>query len=129
VYVYTPDIWAPSEIEMDDLMDTWDEQDTRKQPEYDILYKQDVSAEDVYMNMGFKDASTQYADGIGVSSVSMHLLCPLFAMCSKGSGVYICVCMFADLMNILFIPNTIQYTSQSSRLPCQGPSSKMWCWT
>ena len=38
---------------------------------YEILYKQLISTEDVYLNMGFKDSSTNCADGIVVKVMQL----------------------------------------------------------
>ncbi|KAM8965975.1 protein PIH1D3 [Sarcophilus harrisii] len=50
------DIWDPEEVpeglEFDDM---WD---PREQPEYDIIFKQQVGAEDVFLGMTRKDPST-----------------------------------------------------------------------
>ena len=40
--------------------------DGRVKPDYDILYKQSLSAEDVFMNMGMKDGSTEHCEAIVV---------------------------------------------------------------
>ncbi|XP_043830675.1 dynein axonemal assembly factor 6 [Dromiciops gliroides] len=50
------DIWDPEEVpEGSEFDDMWD---PREQPEYDIIFKQQVGAEDVFLGMTRKDPST-----------------------------------------------------------------------
>ncbi|XP_007507071.1 dynein axonemal assembly factor 6 [Monodelphis domestica] len=50
------DIWDPEEVpEGSEFDDMWD---PREQPEYDIIFKQHVGAEDVFLGMTRKDPST-----------------------------------------------------------------------
>lgn len=51
-------IWAEDEVPESEIVDDEKDEDDREQPEYDIVYKQSVSPEDVYMNMGLKDPSS-----------------------------------------------------------------------
>jgi HSP20 family molecular chaperone IbpA len=39
-------------------------QDQREEAEFEILYKQNVTSEDAYLNMGMKDASSNHCDSI-----------------------------------------------------------------
>ncbi|KAJ7310327.1 hypothetical protein JRQ81_007233 [Phrynocephalus forsythii] len=49
-------IWTPEEVpEGPECEDTWE---AREQPEYEILFKQQVGAEDVFLGMSRKDPST-----------------------------------------------------------------------
>lgn len=50
------DIWDANEVEEGVEFDTSD--DPRMQPEYDIVYKQRVTTEDIYLQMGNKTPST-----------------------------------------------------------------------
>ena len=43
----TKEIWDPEDIPEDANLDDFD--DPRTRPEYDIIYKQDVSSEDIYL--------------------------------------------------------------------------------
>ncbi|GAB5353641.1 hypothetical protein AAMO2058_000051900 [Amorphochlora amoebiformis] len=52
------DIWDEDEIPQGEVVPDDNDEDNRDRPEYDILYKQSVNAEDVYLNMGFKDPSS-----------------------------------------------------------------------
>lgn len=58
------DIWDIDEVSDDELNNDDDDFDDRTQPEFEIMYKQSVSAEDKYMNMGMKDCSSNFCDGI-----------------------------------------------------------------
>ncbi|KAH0945159.1 hypothetical protein HN011_004131 [Eciton burchellii] len=58
----TDDIWHPSEAEPQRVQDY----DPRKVPEYEMLFKQAVSAEDVYLGMGFKTPSTASCEWLSV---------------------------------------------------------------
>ncbi|XP_041111702.1 protein PIH1D3 [Polyodon spathula] len=50
------DIWSEEEVpEGSELDDTWD---PRQQPEYEILFKQKVTTEDVFLGMSRKDPSS-----------------------------------------------------------------------
>jgi hypothetical protein len=56
-------IWAEDEVPLDripgfDAPASGDDGDGRVEPEYEIVYKQRVTAEDVFLNMGFKDPSS-----------------------------------------------------------------------
>lgn len=54
-------IWADDEVARDDdtlLIDADREDDGRERPKYDILYKQSVTSEDMYLGMGDKDPSS-----------------------------------------------------------------------
>lgn len=57
-------IWDDEDVR-DDLQDN-DDGDTREQPEFDILYKQSITSQDVFLNMGFKDSSTQCCEAMTV---------------------------------------------------------------
>jgi len=60
-------IWDPSEVPAEeDLLATEDYTDDRITPEFEIMYKQDLSSTDLYMNMGFKDSSSACCDCIVV---------------------------------------------------------------
>lgn len=52
----TKDIWDEAEVEEGAEFDTSD--DPRQQPEYDILYKQKICSEDLYLGMSNKNGST-----------------------------------------------------------------------
>ncbi|XP_018392999.1 PREDICTED: protein PIH1D3 [Cyphomyrmex costatus] len=57
------DIWHPSEaVDTQRLQDY----DPRKTPEYEIKFKQAVTAEDVYLGMGFKTPSTASCEWLSV---------------------------------------------------------------
>jgi len=55
-------IWEEEEVPESAGVIEQEDQDDREQPEYEILYKQSVGAQDVYMNMGFKDPSSMSCD-------------------------------------------------------------------
>lgn len=58
-------IWDDSEVPADDLIEDEDTtNDDREEAEFEILYKQNVSAEDAYLNMGMKDPSSRHCDAI-----------------------------------------------------------------
>eukprot|EP00462_Mataza_sp_D1_P004043 CAMPEP_0175100654 /NCGR_PEP_ID=MMETSP0086_2-20121207/7257_1 /TAXON_ID=136419 /ORGANISM="Unknown Unknown, Strain D1" /LENGTH=184 /DNA_ID=CAMNT_0016374889 /DNA_START=18 /DNA_END=572 /DNA_ORIENTATION=+ len=50
-------IWKEEEVR-DELPEGADENDGRTTPEFEILYGQNISSQDCYLNMGFKDSST-----------------------------------------------------------------------
>eukprot|EP00466_Bigelowiella_natans_P007831 jgi/Bigna1/86975/estExt_fgenesh1_pg.C_150208 len=52
------DIWESEDVPESAAVIEEEEEDDREEPEYEVLYKQSVGAEDVYMNMGFKDPSS-----------------------------------------------------------------------
>ncbi|KYN40436.1 Uncharacterized protein CXorf41 [Trachymyrmex septentrionalis] len=57
------DIWHPSEaVDTQNLQDY----DPRKPPEYEMKFKQAVTAEDVYLGMGFKTPSTASCEWLSV---------------------------------------------------------------
>ncbi|KYQ47378.1 Uncharacterized protein CXorf41 [Trachymyrmex zeteki] len=57
------DIWHPSEaVDTQSLQDY----DPRKVPEYEMKFKQAVTAEDVYLGMGFKTPSTASCEWLSV---------------------------------------------------------------
>lgn len=59
-------IWSAAEIDAaQDLVED-DESDGRVKPEFDILYGQSLSAEDVFMNLSLKDGSTVSCETIVV---------------------------------------------------------------
>ncbi|GAB5353639.1 hypothetical protein AAMO2058_000051900 [Amorphochlora amoebiformis] len=60
------DIWDEDEIPQGEVVPDDNDEDNRDRPEYDILYKQSVNAEDVYLNMGFKDPSSISCDTLVV---------------------------------------------------------------
>lgn len=53
------DIWAAEDVAIDDH---GAEDDPRPQPEYDILYKQAVTSEDMFLQMSGRDPSTHWCD-------------------------------------------------------------------
>lgn len=53
------DIWDVEEVNVEDH---GAEDDPRPQPEYDILYKQAVSSEDMYLGMSGRDASSHWCE-------------------------------------------------------------------
>jgi hypothetical protein len=58
-------IWADAEVAKEDdslLLDADREDDGRKRPEYDILYKQSVTSEDMYLGMGDMDPTSSKCD-------------------------------------------------------------------
>ncbi|EQC33410.1 hypothetical protein SDRG_08925 [Saprolegnia diclina VS20] len=57
-------IWDDDEV-LSDAEDD-DEGDARKRPRHEILYKQDVMTEDVFLGLGDKDPSTAHCDAIVV---------------------------------------------------------------
>jgi len=61
-------IWADEEVaDADDLADADDEADDgRAKAEYDILYKQAVTSEDMYLGMGGKDPSSTSCEAMVV---------------------------------------------------------------
>lgn len=59
-------IWTAEEIERARELVEDDTADGRVKPDYDILYKQSLSAEDVFMNIGMKDGSTEHCEAIVV---------------------------------------------------------------
>nr|CUU97562.1 hypothetical transcript [Hymenolepis microstoma] len=59
------DIWKLEEVP--DTIYVEDIYDPRPQPEYEIHYKQDVSAEDMYLQMGPKNATTACCEYLVVS--------------------------------------------------------------
>lgn len=52
----TKDIWDEDEVEEGAEFDTTD--DPREQPEYDIVYKQKIATEDIYLGMSNKNGAT-----------------------------------------------------------------------
>jgi dynein assembly factor 6, axonemal len=52
------DIWATEEVATKDELDVAEEDDGRARPVYDILYKQSVTSEDMYLGLGDKDPSS-----------------------------------------------------------------------
>jgi hypothetical protein len=52
----TKDIWDEEEVDEGAEFDTSD--DPRMQPEYEIVYKQKVTSEDIFLQMGSKNPST-----------------------------------------------------------------------
>uniref|UniRef100_A0A7S4DYC6 PIH1D1/2/3 CS-like domain-containing protein n=2 Tax=Lotharella globosa TaxID=91324 RepID=A0A7S4DYC6_9EUKA len=58
------EIWDGDEVPETEVVADDNEEDDREEPDYEILYKQSVGAEDVYMNMGFKDLSSMSCDKI-----------------------------------------------------------------
>jgi len=56
------DIWESEDVPESAAVIEEEEEDDREEPEYEVLYKQSVGAEDVYMNMGFKDPSSMSCD-------------------------------------------------------------------
>mmetsp|Transcript_4839 Transcript_4839/g.8805 ORF Transcript_4839/g.8805 Transcript_4839/m.8805 type:complete len:200 (-) Transcript_4839:163-762(-) len=58
------DIWENEEVPDSSVVPDDLEEDDRIEPIYDILYKQSVGAEDVFMNMGFKDPSSMSCNQI-----------------------------------------------------------------
>jgi len=63
-------IWDDDEVE--DSNDIEDIPDDRIQPEYEIFYKQNVTAEDTFLNMGFKDISSASCNAIVVKMSFPH---------------------------------------------------------
>lgn len=59
-------IWTEEEIERAKELEEDETDDGRIKPDYDILYKQSISAEDVFMNMSMKDGSTIHCEAIVV---------------------------------------------------------------
>ncbi|XP_074863922.1 dynein axonemal assembly factor 6 [Carettochelys insculpta] len=56
------DIWNTDEVpEGSEFDDIWD---PREQPEYEILFKQQVGAEDIFLGMSRKDPSTACCEGM-----------------------------------------------------------------
>mmetsp|Transcript_15290 Transcript_15290/g.39328 ORF Transcript_15290/g.39328 Transcript_15290/m.39328 type:complete len:188 (+) Transcript_15290:57-620(+) len=55
----TKDIWDADEVKAEDR---GLEDDERPSPEYDVLYKQAVSSEDMYLGMSGRDPSTHWCD-------------------------------------------------------------------
>jgi len=51
-------IWTDEEVPEDDLEEDFVNKDNRVEPDYEILYKQSVSAEDVYLGLSGKDPSS-----------------------------------------------------------------------
>lgn len=62
-------IWSESEIEYAKELQEDDTYDGRIKPDYDILYKQSISAEDVFMNLSMKDGSTIHCEAIVVKII------------------------------------------------------------
>ncbi|KAI8616055.1 hypothetical protein BC830DRAFT_1080869 [Chytriomyces sp. MP71] len=58
------DIWAEDEVPNDATVDPFD---TRPQPEYSITYRQKVSSEDMYLQMGGKTPGFRDSDEIIVT--------------------------------------------------------------
>ncbi|XP_071629867.1 dynein axonemal assembly factor 6 [Temnothorax longispinosus] len=58
------DIWHPSEAA--DTRSSHQDYDPRKAPEYEMKFKQAVTAEDVYLGMGFKTPSTASCEWLSV---------------------------------------------------------------
>ena len=52
----TKDIWDETEVEEGAEFDTSD--DPRQQPEYEIIYKQRVTTEEIFLQMGTKSPAT-----------------------------------------------------------------------
>ena len=52
----TKDIWNVNEVGEGEEYDSYD--DPRMQPEYEIVFKQKVTTEDIYLQMGNKNQST-----------------------------------------------------------------------
>ena len=59
-------IWGDDEVEDDVLVEDGEDEDDRRQPEFEILYKQAITSQDVYLNMGFKDSSSTCCDALVV---------------------------------------------------------------
>ncbi len=57
-------IWEEGEIA---ASDNYDYSDPRPQPEYDIIYKQSVGTEDVYLGMGAKNPTTSSCESLVVN--------------------------------------------------------------
>ncbi|XP_012142169.2 dynein axonemal assembly factor 6 [Megachile rotundata] len=58
------DIWHPSEVTTVQNSETYD---PRKVPEYEMKFKQSVTAEDVFLGMGFKTPSTSSCEWLSIS--------------------------------------------------------------
>ncbi|XP_029040699.2 dynein axonemal assembly factor 6 [Osmia bicornis bicornis] len=58
------DIWHSSEV---DSVQNLEFYDPRKVPEYEMKFKQSVSAEDVFLGMGFKTPSTSSCEWLSIS--------------------------------------------------------------
>ena len=59
-------IWSAEEVARARELEEDDSADGRRKPDYDILYAQSLSAEDVFMNAGMKDSSTASCQAIVV---------------------------------------------------------------
>jgi len=55
------EIWTEEEISLPPPVA---EGDTRKRPDYDIVYRQHVSPEDHYINLNMRDPSTAFCDDL-----------------------------------------------------------------
>ncbi|XP_063724987.1 dynein axonemal assembly factor 6-like [Symsagittifera roscoffensis] len=55
------DIWDETEVDEKPVVDL---DDPRAQPEYDLNYSQNVSSEDMFLQMGYKTPSTACADNL-----------------------------------------------------------------
>lgn len=55
------DIWDETEVEEKPIVDL---SDPRPQPEYDLNFSQNVSSEDMFLQMGYKNPSTACADNL-----------------------------------------------------------------
>lgn len=58
------DIWTAGEIES---RDNYDYEDSRPQPEYEMIFKQSVGTEDIYLGMGAKNPTTASCEHLVVS--------------------------------------------------------------
>ncbi|KAF0714419.1 Aste57867_3877 [Aphanomyces stellatus] len=54
-------IWSNDEVKSDDEDE---EGDTRKRPKHEILFKQDVMTEDIFLGLGDKDPSVAHCDAM-----------------------------------------------------------------
>ncbi|CAD7939613.1 unnamed protein product [Amoebophrya sp. A120] len=59
-------IWADTDFKENAGVVIKDDGDDRKVPDYDILFKQDVGSEDVFLNLGQKDGSSDHCHEIVV---------------------------------------------------------------
>ncbi|XP_074134286.1 dynein axonemal assembly factor 6 isoform X4 [Sminthopsis crassicaudata] len=82
------DIWDPEEVpeglEFDDM---WD---PREQPEYDIIFKQQVGAEDVFLGMTRKDPSTACCEDLLDLAIEESVFLAKLALRSTNKNPFPC---------------------------------------
>ena len=69
-------IWTTNEIREEGSH--YDDNDSRPQPEYDMVFKQSVGVEDVYLGMNLKNPTTACCENLVVRIGHSYILCIIF---------------------------------------------------